>query len=212
VTFFFAPPSLRISANRESFSSLQGWPSTFNTNKMPSVVDRSSGYVLEWNLRTIDLSKTYIFSPRFSFYGIQWQVTLVKASGKGKLGIYLNSVPRKSFPGTIRFQFDLMERIDHRIGKSVDWSTSMYNVYRGLGISSWIDRGTIRDHILKVKMWIGKSFSDFAKKPDSFYDHRSILFVKGSSDFSFRVQDEVVYVVRYILTCRSDYFRAMLTC
>jgi hypothetical protein len=180
---------------------------------MPSAVERSSGYVLEWDLRTIDLSKTDIFSPRFSVNGLKWRINIHKSPKNDNLGVYLNAFPQYpnsgSFPGTICFRFDLVKRVDHRIVKSGEWSSSIYNYSHGRGFSNWVDPGTIRDHILMVEMWI-ECFSDFVEKPSTFNDHRYILFDKESSDFSFKVGDEVVFVVRDILTSRSDYFRAML--
>jgi predicted ATP-grasp superfamily ATP-dependent carboligase len=181
---------------------------------MPSAVDRSSGYVLEWDLRTIDLSKTDILSPRFSVNGMRWRINIHKTIKNNKLGVYLNAFPQypssESFPGTIRFRFDLVKRADNQIVKSGEWTSSIYNYSCWRGFSNWVDPGTIRDHILKVEMWIDECFRDFVEKPSTFYDHRSILFDKENSDFSFKVGDKVVYVVRGILTSRSDYFRAML--
>jgi hypothetical protein len=178
---------------------------------MPSAVDRSSGYVLEWDLRTIDLSKTDIFSPRFSFNGIKWRINIHRSPTNISLGVYLNTFPQYSrsgsFPGS-NFRLDLVKRLENQTVKSGEWSSSIF--YYGRGFSNWVDPGTIRDHILKVEMWIGECFSDFVEKPSTFHDHRYILFVKERSDFSFKVGDEVIYVVRDILTSRSDYFRAML--
>jgi hypothetical protein len=63
--------------------------------------------------------------------------------------------------------------------------------------------------ILKVK--ICKPFSEFVKIPASFESvPKSFLFDKLSSNFSFNVENEVVYAIFRILTSCSDYFRAML--
>lgn len=53
-------------------------------------------------------------------------------------------------------------------------------------------------------------FSDFVDKSDLFDDLGSMLFKKMCSNLSFKIEDEVIYVVHGILTSRSDYFRAML--
>lgn len=80
----------------------------------------------------------------------------------------------------------------------------------GMGRGDWIDPTTIQDHILKVKLWIEKEFSDFVEIPDAFDSHGALLFNKTLSNLSFEVGGEVVYVLHGILTSRSDYFRAML--
>jgi hypothetical protein len=56
-----------------------------------------------------------------------------------------------------------------------------------------------------------KPFSDFVKmmRPVPFDDHRSLLFVKMCSNASFKVGDEVVYVLSGILTERSSYFKEL---
>jgi hypothetical protein len=53
-------------------------------------------------------------------------------------------------------------------------------------------------------------FPDFVENPIGFDDHCSLLFKKTSSNLSFLVGDELVFIIQDILTTRSDYFRAML--
>jgi hypothetical protein len=48
------------------------------------------------------------------------------------------------------------------------------------------------------------------EKPIPFHDTGYLLFHKMCSNLSFKVGDEVVYVIHGVLTARSDYFRAML--
>jgi hypothetical protein len=66
------------------------------------------------------------------------------------------------------------------------------------------------DNVIKVKIWVDKSFSDFVVKPEGFESHRSLLFKKVLSNLSFIVGGEVVYVLHGPLTSKCDYFRAML--
>jgi hypothetical protein len=58
---------------------------------------------------------------------------------------------------------------------------------------------------------IYKPFSDFVEKPIGFEGGLGILlFKKKSSNLSFQIGDEVVFVLQDILTSRNEYFRAML--
>jgi hypothetical protein len=56
-----------------------------------------------------------------------------------------------------------------------------------------------------------KPFSNFVKmnRPFPFDDHRSLLFVKMCSNASFKVGDEVFYVLSGILIERSSYFKEL---
>jgi hypothetical protein len=86
-----------------------------------------------------------------------------------------------------------------------------YGQNLGRGLPDWIVPGMIRDQVLKVKVRIDKTFSDFVEKPASFeIFNESLLFNKTFSNFSFKIGDLVVYALHGILTSRSDYFRAML--
>jgi hypothetical protein len=51
------------------------------------------------------------------------------------------------------------------------------------------------------------TFSDFYKKPIPFEDYETLLFKKALSNSSFKVGDEVVYVISGILTLRNEWFR-----
>jgi hypothetical protein len=56
-----------------------------------------------------------------------------------------------------------------------------------------------------------KPFSDFVEKPIVFEEYRNLLFKTMSSNLSFKVGEEIVYVIHGILTSRCDYFRTMLS-
>jgi hypothetical protein len=76
------------------------------------------------------------------------------------------------------------------------------NTSLGFGPAVWIERPTISKF---------NSFSDFVEKPASFdTQSTSLLFNKSCSNFSFKVKDEVVFVLHGILTTRSEYFKAMI--
>jgi hypothetical protein len=55
-----------------------------------------------------------------------------------------------------------------------------------------------------------KTFSDFVQKPAEFDDFGSLLFKKMCSNASFKIEDEVIYVITGIIVERSAYFKEML--
>jgi hypothetical protein len=150
--------------------------------------------------------------PTFSVGGSKFYLYLEKIVGESNYGCHLFSADSSAvFPGTIHFQFDLVKKLNNRIGKTSTCDYMLYNTPLGYGPSRWIAQRTIHDHILKVKVWIDKSFSDFVEKPDTFVLYPVDLLLNNTfSNFSFKVGDDVVYVLYGILTSRSDYFRAML--
>jgi hypothetical protein len=80
-----------------------------------------------------------------------------------------------------------------------------YKTGSGVGSFDWIAPGTFRVLILKVK--ICKPFSEFVKIPASFESvPKSFLFDKLSSNFSFNVENEVVYAIFRILTSVATTF------
>jgi hypothetical protein len=288
---------------------------------MPTALDESK-FLFEWDLQDIDLSQADIYSPKFSFQGSKFQLSLQKMEGALNYGCYLQSRKTSSKPGIIHFRFDLVKRVDKAITLSYQSQRELKGLKDGWGVMSWIYPSTIRDHILKVKMWtseydldydleneaitrqiitpesflIGENklrvllkknkrgdkydcllkdvdsaisskvryqvdlfsrldnnrvksdkreftfnntdvaqgfedwfdvetirdhvlkvkvwifnpFSDFVEKPVGFESHGSLLFNKMAGNLSFLIGEESVYVIHAILTSRSDYFRAML--
>jgi hypothetical protein len=176
---------------------------------MPTAANGSE-FFFEWDLQYIDLSQADISSPRFSFQGSKFQLSLEKSKGSKKYGCFIESVETLNKPGVIHYRFDLVKKLDNAVVKSHQSQREFNDFHRGRGKAEWIKLATIRDHVLKVKMLLLKPFSDFVKKPIAFENAGFLLFKKNSSNLSFLIGEEVVFVLRDILTSRCDYFRAML--
>jgi hypothetical protein len=176
---------------------------------MPTAVDGSQ-FLFEWDLQNIDLSQADIFSPEFSFQGSKFNLSLQKKKGSKKYGCFIETVETLSKPGVIHYQFDLVKKLDNTVVKSHQGQRDLKELHRGRGKEEWIKLATIRDHVLKVKILIFKPFSDFIESPIGFENAGFLLFKKNSSNLSFLVGEEVVFVLQDILTSRSEYFRAML--
>jgi hypothetical protein len=179
---------------------------------MPSTM--GSDYDFIHDLKDFDITKSSVDLPQFSAQGYNFYIC-VKKNERGpqrsgyRYGCYLHAVNSYAIsPGSIHFRFDLVKKLDNRVVKSSECEKVFYKSGSGFGPPNWISPATILDHVLKVK--ICKNFSDFVVKPFSFEAHKSFLFEKTRSNFSFKVGDEVVYAIYGILTERSDYFRAML--
>jgi hypothetical protein len=140
--------------------------------------------LLKKDLKDFDITETQLDLPTFSVGGGKFYLYREKIVGESNYGCHLFSADSSAvFPGTIHFQFDLVKKLDNRIVKTSTCDYVLYNTPLGYGTSRWIAQRTIQDHIIKVKVWIDKSFSDFVEKPDTF------------SNFSFKVGDDVVYVL-----------------
>jgi hypothetical protein len=121
---------------------------------MLTAVDESE-FVFEWDLQNIDISQR-INSAEFSFQGSKYYILLRKRVGETNYDCTLNSVENLSNPGKIHFRFDLVKRLDKSTTKYQQYQRDLKELHNGWGASVWIDPATIRDHILKVKMWTSK--------------------------------------------------------
>jgi hypothetical protein len=179
-------------------------------DQMPVKGD-STSYVFEWDLKDIDISQTQVSLPNFLINGESFYVIFRIKDGNSSYGCYLHHIDSSfSFPGPLFFQFDLVNRQDNQVVQTGKWDWIFYKNQHGYGLPSWIAPLTMRDHVFKVKVSIDKTFSDFVHIPGGFDTMRLLLFDKLCSNFSFKVGNEVVYVLHRVLTERSDYFRAML--
>jgi hypothetical protein len=76
--------------------------------------------------------------------------------------------PEMIFPGRINYQFDLVKRSDDTkmitrcISDVLYGSVSNENL-----VFHNILQYTLQDYVLKVKIWVDKTFSDFVKDPAS---------------------------------------------
>jgi hypothetical protein len=68
-------------------------------------------------------------------------------------GCYLKSVETLGKPGAINFRFDLVNGKNNIVSINIQSEGEMKGFFRGKGLRDLIDPATIRDHILKVKMW-----------------------------------------------------------
>jgi hypothetical protein len=141
--------------------------------------------------------------------GNELRISLKKSEGGTKYGCYLEDFDAAISSKTY-FQVDLFKRLDDTLVKSERCEFSFNKTGVEQGLVNWADVETIRNHIIKVKVWMIKSFSNVVEKPIGFESHGYFLFNKMGSNLSFLVEDEIVYVLHTILTSRSDYFRAML--
>jgi hypothetical protein len=168
----------------------------------------TSEYDLEYDLKNINTNKSISFSF-FIFGETKLRVLLKKNEGRTNYGCYLEDVD-SAISSKVRFQVDLFKRLDNCLVKSDKREFTFNNTNVSQGFEDWFDVETIRNHIIKVELWIFNPFSDFVEKPIGFENAGFLLFKKKSSNLSFLVEDEVVFVILDILTSRSDYFRAML--
>jgi hypothetical protein len=167
------------------------------------------GYAFEWDLEHLDLSASTIKSSSFSVQGNEFYIMLEKNKGDTDYGCFLCSVDPFSsslFPGQIRYKFDLY--LDSKVVKSCIHEDVFYNAYWGMGPFNFIPCA-IHNHIIRVKIWIDKTFTDFVDKPIGFRDN-SHLFDKEFSNLSFKVGAEVVFVIQGLLVSKSEYLRGKL--
>jgi hypothetical protein len=167
-------------------------------------------YAFEWDLKGLDLTKTDVDSHNFSIESNKLYINL-KIEGGANYDCHLHALDGK-FPGTVRFRLELVKKM-HTITSQPTFNViSSYQSKSGdeNGVKDWIDQATIRDHVIRVKVWIVKAFSDFVKKPLDFESFRSLLLDELSSNLSYKVGDEVVYAIHRILSTRSEYFRDII--
>jgi hypothetical protein len=158
----------------------------------------SSEYEFEYDMKDFDINNPSFPYP-ICIDGNKLRVLLKKKEGGEKYDILFKDYD-SSFSNKMYFQVDLFRR-DNRFVKSDKFGCSFDQMSECQGVADWIDVDSIRDHVLKVKVGISNPFSDFVEKPIGFDDYRNLLFKKMSSNLSFLVGDEVVFVLRDILTC-----------
>jgi hypothetical protein len=160
-----------------------------------------SPFTYEWDLWDIDLSKTPVESPCFYVQGNAICLGLV--SSDTSIGVYVCG-SCVEFPGAISYQFEV---VDCSV-KSEKVSRVFYGRDDPSKEWNWFGVGpeTIRDHTLRVIIWIDISFSDYVDKPSSFKEVGR-PFEKMWSNLSFRVGNEVIYVVRGAIESGCPYFR-----
>lgn len=166
------------------------------------------GYAFEWDLFDKPESISIHYSPTtFSVSGNKFSLMLEKKEEDSNYGCFLCTIdPSFIFPGSIRYKFVLC--VDNQTLKSHTYEDQFYKSRYGLGPFNFIDLNS--KSTLKIKIWIETSFSDFVEKPPDFRNIGSLLFDKVLSNMSFKVGEEVVYVIRGLLTTKSEYFRALL--
>jgi hypothetical protein len=152
-------------------------------------VKDGSGYDFVQDLSVFNITQTQVDLPQFTACGNKFFMRIKKREGDPRYSCYLRPCDSSSIsPGTIHYRFDLVKKLDDEIVDTITGDRVFYNSTSGYGRSDWI--WTIRDHVLKVKVWIEKSFADFVKIPASFaVCHTDFLFDKMSSNFSFKVGD-----------------------
>jgi hypothetical protein len=122
---------------------------------MPTAVNGSE-FLFEWDLQNINSLQNLISSIQFPFQDSNYIIRLQKNQASIRYGYYgcgLYSVEPSSKPGIIHFRFDLVKRLDNTITLYYQIQRDLNDLHREQGKADWIDRATIRDHILKVKMW-----------------------------------------------------------
>jgi hypothetical protein len=159
----------------------------------------TSEYNLEFDLENIDITISSISFPSFLIGETKLRVLFKKNKGRTMYGCYLEDVD-SAISNKLRFQVDLFKRLDNCLVKSDKRDFTLNNTDVSHGFEEWFDVETIRDHVFKVKVLIFKTFSDFVEKPIGFEPHGSLLFKKTSSNLSFMVAEEVVFIIQDILT------------
>jgi hypothetical protein len=169
----------------------------------------TSEYDFENDLENINVASSS-FSMNFFHCGEnKLRVLLKKNEGGAKYDCLFVDVD-SAISSKVYFQVDLFKRLDNRLIKTDKCEFFFNKTNAGLGLKDWFDVETIREYVLKVKVLIFNPFSEFVEKPIGFETLGSLLFKKTSSNLSFLVGEEVVFIVQDILTSRSVYFRAML--
>jgi hypothetical protein len=168
----------------------------------------TSAYDFEYDF--IDIKNTRpSFKPK-SFLCGEYKLRIVlKKNEEGTMYNCFFKDVDSAISDKVYFQVDLFKRSDNTRVKSGKCEFT-FNSEAEQGIMNWVDVESIRDYIIKVKVSTFKPFSDFVEKPDIFESVGILLFKKTSSNLSFLVGDEVVFIIQDVLTSRSDYFRAML--
>jgi hypothetical protein len=169
----------------------------------------TSEYDLEYDLENEVITRQIITPESFLIGDNKLRVLLKKNKGGDKYDCLLKYVD-SAISSKVRFQVDLYARLDNSLVKSDKREFTFNKTNVSQGFEDWFDVKTIRDHVLKVKVWIFNPFSDFVEKPIEFESIGFQLSNKTCSNLSFLVGDAFVYVLHGILTSRSDYFRAML--
>jgi hypothetical protein len=171
----------------------------------------SSEYAFEWDLKDIDVSETRTDSKPFSFQDNAFNVRLVMRPRETMYSCVLKATDTEAvYPGNFRFRFDIV-RTDNYISKSTtNMEYSFYKVPFGYGPIKWISPKTMRNSVLKVKIWIDKNFTDFVDNTPAFEAHPIPLhFDKDNGgDVSFIVGDETVYANRSILAASQSHDRS----
>jgi hypothetical protein len=164
----------------------------------------TSDYDYELDLKQLNIRRKSVILNDFRIGESNMRVILKKNKEEKKYDIFSMNVDY-SLSGKVYFQVDLFTRLDNRLVKSDKFECSFIHNIVDCRITDWFDVMSIRSHIIKVKMLI-KPFTDFVDKPAGFES----INQTESSDLSFEVNGEVVYVLQDILTSRCDYFRSML--
>jgi hypothetical protein len=164
-------------------------------------------FIFTWDLEDIDITQPLVDSPVFTINGNMFYVYLDLHHGDFGLSAVDSSV---TFPGILNFSVSLTYRYGRdRPVKHVKGSYIFYN--RPGGYREFIDikdQGDIQDYVLELVLCTKTSFSDYVQRIDPF-EAVAHPFEKMWSNLSFKVGDEVVYVVQGALASRSDFFRLM---
>jgi hypothetical protein len=136
------------------------------------VEDTTTDYSFEWDLNDIDFSTGPIVDPLFSVQGNKFNLRLQKNKESANYDCLLRPKNTTSvlFPGHVRCKFDLVYREDAQVVHSRKCRAVYYKTsgIEEVGGEDFIDPETVQSHILKVKVWTKRGFSDFVEKPESF--------------------------------------------
>jgi hypothetical protein len=130
------------------------------------MLGKGGEYAFEYDLKDFDITKAYVrlsvvYIGCCKFY-IYLQKTVVKINYECFLAPDDSS---DVFPGgTIHYRFDLINKSRNKVSQTMTFEKSLFKMLEGWGLPDWIDSRMIQDHVLKVKVWIDKSFSDFASR------------------------------------------------
>jgi hypothetical protein len=157
-------------------------------------------------MKNVDISLQEAFFPEFSIAGNSFYIQLKKYDGGTRYGCFLHCVDSSAiFPGTLYFRFELVAEDQVAIS-----ATCKNEFYKGASVYGRLDfneQEKIRFYILKCKIWAESTFSDFVEKPAGFENMN--ISGKTSSNGSFKVGDDIVYVIYERVSSRA-YFRELL--
>ena len=118
-------------------------------------------YTYEWVLENVLLTEDELFSPKVSFNETEYELSLEKDQGNTNYGCFLaaiDDIDPSDNPLNMHFRFDLVKKSDNTIIKTRQISCPIYMLNGGYGVNDWMKPDTLRENIVKIKIWTASSY------------------------------------------------------